>query len=697
MPFLTPKTLKKYPFIRLLAALVAGIILQWYISFSPIFLLSAFLVVLLLLLLFSLLPNARKFTGKWLQGQLILFVFCIAGALLVYSKDIRHRNNWIGAVYQPGDTILISLSEPLVEKTNSYKAQAAVKAIQQNGNWVNVQGNILVYFKKADSLPPLEYGSVIALYKALQPITNSGNPGAFDYNRYCLFQDITAQVFVQDEDYTVLPQSDKNLLQQLIFNTRDAALNTLQQYIPGDKETGVAEALLIGYRNDLDKDLVQAYSNTGVVHIIAISGLHLGMIYALLRVFFSFFKKRKWLLIVQPLSILFVLWAFTLVAGAAPSILRSAVMFTFIVIAESIGRRTNMYNTLAAAAFCMLIYNPFMLWDVGFLLSFAAVISIVSFMVPVYNWFYFKNKLADKIWALTAVTISAQVLTVPIIIFYFHQFPNLFLLTNFIAVPLSGIILYGEIILICLAFIPLVAHYVGIALFGLIWCMNSFIEFINHLPFAVWNNLQISITQTWLLYLIIVSICIWLLRKSITALLFAAGAFAVLALSLSVNWLQAASQQQLIVFNVPKHTAMDVLQGHQYHFKGDEEIVADGFLRNFHLKPARIAFYVNTDTVPLLSIPHNTIFQINNTTVLVIDSLLSLPSPAQKIPVDYIILSHNPPVDLNQLVQFFACKTIVFDSSNPLWKTELWKKDCENLHLRFHSVAQQGAFITDLN
>ena len=347
-----------------------------------------------------------------------------------------------------------------------------------------------------------------------KPFTNNGNPGAFDYNRYCLFQDITYQVFLRKDQYFVLADKNRNWLQQKLFEIRNSTIQTLQHYITGEKEQGVAEALLIGYRNDLDKDLVQAYSNTGVVHIIAISGLHLGMIYGLLFYIFSFFKRYKWVHLLKPFIILFVLWAFTLIAGAVPSILRSAVMFSFIVIGEVINRKTNMYNTLAASAFCMLVYDPFVLWDVGFLLSYAAVISIITFMQPVYRWLYFQNKILDKIWRLSSVTISAQVLTLPIVIFYFHQFPNYFLITNLLVVPLSGLILYGEILLLCVSFIKVLATVIGKILYWLILFMNTFIEHINNMPFSVWNNLQINILQTWLLYGFIIAVCIWLLRKS---------------------------------------------------------------------------------------------------------------------------------------------------------------------------------------
>src|SRR5579885_513597 len=248
-----------------------------------------------------------------------------------------------------------------------------------NKKWQQTKGSILIYFDK-DSLPEnVSYGSTLIFKKNLQPITNSGNPGCFDYKRYCLFHGITGQVYLKANEFKLLQNKNSNWLYSSLFYLRDLTIKTLQRYIPEPKEQGVAEALLIGYREDLDKDLVQAYSNTGVVHIIAISGLQIGMIYAVLALFFARFKRNRVAVLLKPFVILLVIWTFTLIAGAVPSIMRSTVMFSFIVVADCFKLKTKMYNTLAASAFCMLVFDPFVLWDVGFLLSYAAVISIITF------------------------------------------------------------------------------------------------------------------------------------------------------------------------------------------------------------------------------------------------------------------------------------------------------------------------------
>ena len=221
----------------------------------------------------------------------------------------------------------------------------------------------------------------------------------------------------------------------------------------------------------------------------------------------------------MPVTVLVVLWLFTLIAGAVPSIVRSAVMFSFIVLGECLRRKGNIYNTLAVSALCLLIYNPFYLWDVGFQLSYAAVLSIVVFMKPVYNLLYFENRILNKIWMLAATTIAAQIFTLPIVLFYFHQFPLLFLVTNLLVVPLSSIALFIEIVVVAVAGWTWLATITGKLAYWLLWFMNSFIQHVEKLPFASWQNIKTDVFQAIILYIIILLLMAWVFTKNTKAII----------------------------------------------------------------------------------------------------------------------------------------------------------------------------------
>ena len=684
------------PFVRLLIPLTAGILLEQYFDYPLLPVISIAAACFSIYCIVTLLPVIQKYKLRWITGLCIqLFILC-AGSANIHLQNIEKDPDWIGHHIKEQASLYATIQEPLTSKPNSYKTIAKAEWVKTADGWKRVKGNVLVYFKKDSTAPAVDYGTQLIIRKPLQPITNSGNPGSFDYKRYAAFQDIHHQTYLTKNDYQVIAGLKKKLLSESLIQSRNYILSILRKWIPGQKETGVAEALLIGYRNDLDKELVQSYSNTGVVHIIAISGLHLGMIYGLLVFLLKPFKKRNWIAWARPLIILIILWGFSLLAGAVASILRSAVMFSFIVIGESLSRRTNIYNTLAASAFCLLVYDPHFFWDVGFQLSYAAVLSIVLFMKPLYKQLYFTNKILNGIWQLNAVTIAAQILTLPLILYYFHQFPNLFLFTNFVAVPLSGFILYGELLLMVLARIPVLNVYIGKLISFLITEMNGVIERTDSLPFAVTDHIQVSLLQTILLFLAIGYLAWWLMLKKVkglvTGLVFIAG-FIFLG---SLTNIRQQQQHKLILYNIPNRTAIDVIDGKRYQYTGDQLLAEKGPLQRFHLTPSRTAHGVNEwGYLPNTVITGQMILTAGKS-VLIINKSIHFPPVQKKIPVDIIILSGNPGIYLSQLAAVFDCKQYLFDSSNPMWKIRYWKKDADNLHLRHHTISEQGAFEVDL-
>lgn len=695
---------RKTPFLKLLLPFVAGIILQWQFELPVLSLWICWAAGFILFIIIFFLPIFRRFKWSFLTGLAAILIFGSTGAIITWHKNIRHDRDWFGKQYKEDDALLVSLNEPLSEKNKSFKANAHVSALLNGDSSRPVTGTIILYFQKSsdsvsnnNSLQELGYGTRLIIKKPLQEIKNSGNPGGFDYKRYSLFQGITHQVFLKETDYEILPGKEKTWLNEFLYLSREKILHSLRKNIKGEKELGLAEALLIGYKDDLEQSLVQSYTNTGVVHIIAISGLHLGLVYWLLLLLFKPLKrsrKSKWLV---PFLVILGLWTFSLLAGAQASVLRSALMFTCIVLGDSFSRKTSIYNTMAISAFLLLCYDPFWLWDVGFQLSYAAVLSIIIFMQPVYNLFYIKNKLLDFIWKLNAVTIAAQILTVPISIYHFHQFPNYFLLTNFIAVPLSSLIVLGEIFLCAVAFVPVVASFTGQLLTWLIWLMNTYIERIQQLPYSLWDGLQISISQAILMLGFSVGIVYWLMEKSKTSLKWSLIALLVFTSLRTIDVIRADRQQKIIVYNVPQKKAVDLMVGEKYVFTGDSDLQEDGFARNFHLKPSRTLNRTEeTDQPDNIFFNENSI-SLGDKHILMVDHAVSFSKPVEKTNIDLLIISKNPRLFMNDLANGFRIKQVVFDGSVPAWKSKYWKKDCDSLHIPWHDVTTNGAFVMTLN
>lgn len=686
---------KQAPFLRLIIPFISGIVLQWYGQFTPIVSGGLILICIILIALLNRRLSFFTFRRHWLTGILLYFLLCGGAALITYYKDVSHRTNWLNRYYHDSCTVVAVLQEPLSEKTKTFKSVASVNQIIRNDTIYPVEGNIIIYFKKDSLLQKLGYGSKIAFNKTLQAIQNAGNPGSFNYQRYAAFQHQYSQVYLKKEDYILLNEKDQQLVKLLLLAIRQWVLQTITRYIPNKKEAGLAEALLIGYKDDLEKTLVQSYSNTGVVHVIAISGLHVGIIFWLLQAItraLGMAKRFRWMAVVFVIT---GLWLFALLAGAGPSVLRSALMFTCVAIGESLSKKTSVFNSLAISAFLLLCYNPYWLWDAGFQLSYMAVLSIVVFMKPVYNWFYISNKALDFFWKLNAVTLSAQILTLPISIYHFHQFPNYFLLTNLVAVPLSSIILIGEILLCLLSVLPPVAALLGKILQWLIACMNNFIAYMEKMPFAIWDELQVNTLQLIGLYTVITVFSYWLFKKNKNAFIIGLACLLIMLSLKTYSGIQNRQQHTIIVYHVPGHLAIDFIESNQYFFKSDSTLLQDELLQNTHLKSTRILYQVKAAPLLKTLIEDGNTCIFGNKKIIIIDTSWNFMPPAQKIKADLLIIS-NTSMPINQLQQTFDCPQVVIASKAPRWKVNKWRADCEKLGLACHCVVDKGAFVMNL-
>lgn len=686
---------KRAPFIRVLLPMMMGIMVEWYYPTKPILYWVLSATSFILAISFFAIPLFERFKRSAINGATFSVMFFSIGALLAWYQNIQHDKDWFGKKYKTSDALVVTLNENVIEKTKSFKANASVDLILRNDSAIQVKGTIILYFKKDSIAPSLTYGDQLVINNPIQEIRKSGNPGGFDYKRYSLFQGIIHQVFLKENKFEKLNTTKRKAFKEFINNSRTKVLDILRTNIKGEKELGLAEALLIGYKNDLDKSLVQSYSNTGVVHVIAISGLHLGLIYWLLTWIFKPLKKKRFRLL-KPAFILTGLWLFTLLAGAQPSVLRSAAMFSCIILGEAFEKKTSIYNSLALSAVILLCLNPFWLWDVGFQLSYAAVLSIVIFMQPIYNWFYIKNKILDLAWKLNAVTIAAQIVTVPFCIYHFHQFPTSFWLTNFVAVPLSSAILFGEILLCIISFIPGVAGLIGDLLFWLIKIMNTYIEWVEKLPFSLWDGLQISFPQAVLLLVLAAALGHWLMEKNRAGFKLGLAALLGFVVLRSISFIEANNREEIIVYNVPQKQAIDLIDGRKFLFVGDTGVFTDEFVKNFHIKPSRSRHRL-TSTGNISAVQQfEDILIYKGKKILIINETKQFSPLLSKADVDILIVSGNPKLYFTSLLETFSLKQVVFDGSCLSWKINYWKKDCDSLQIPYHDVSEKGAFVMSL-
>jgi len=688
---------KKAPFLRLLVPVITGIVFQFYFKTDVSSIIIWAIALVLPFIIFSFLPEATRFRFRIIQGILISLLLFLLGSFMTWQKDVRSNSDWYGKYTSQKSLMVATIAEPLQEKAKSFKAIVNANAVIINKKELKTTGKVLIYFSKDSASQNLKYGDRIVVNKVLSPIRNSGNPASFDYKQYCAFQQLHHQVYLKENEWILLPGKNKNLWRSFLFSIREKVVSILDKYLGKTDESSIAKALLIGYKVDLDKDLVQAYSSAGVVHIIAISGLHMGIIYAVLLWLFTllpFTKKSK---LLRLTFILAGLWLFALLTGASSSVVRAALMFSFIIVGNAFGKTGSVYNSIAASTFFLLCFNPFILWDVGFQLSYLAVLGIVIAQKPISSWFYFKNKLLKRSWQLAAVSLSAQLFTFPLCLYYFHQFPLLFLLSNLVAIPLATLALCASLILILISPVTIAAFYFAKILYAIIWLLNHSVLFFNSIPYSLWTDISISVIETFLLYSILTSAAFAVIRKNKTAFKYAIGFLLCFTSFKTFHTWQLHHQKKIIVYNIPRHKAVEFIDRNNFFFSGDTEVVNDKLLNSFNLKPVQLAFQLNKTRVKLNQLfSKNHFYQFYNSRILMVDSSFSNYKSGKKVKVNYILISKNPKIKIVDIAENFDCKNYIFDASNPPWKIEQWKKECEELHLHSHSVSEQGAFVINL-
>jgi competence protein ComEC len=599
--------------------------------------------------------------------------------------------HWYGHYISDSVVIKARITEPLTDKNNSYRFSAEVIEVMKNQKSNFTKGEVSFYLSKSEGQVLPAVNDLIYFKKELVPILNSSNPGHFNYQAYLQRKHIYHQVFLKANEFMRLPAEPGLTFKDFLFRARERIINILKSHFKDARILGIAEALLIGYKNDLDKDLVKAYSITGIVHIIAISGLHLGLIYWMLAFIFNHIKGFNKLRLFKFITITASLWLFAVLTGGSASVLRSAVMFTFIILGKEFFRSASVYNSVACSAFMLLCYDPYMLWDVGFQLSYIAVIGIIWLQRPIEKCLFIENNLIRKLWSMASVTIAAQITAFPICIFYFNQFPNLFLIANMVEVPISTIVLFAEIVLIIFSAISFLAHPIALLISALISFMNSFAEWLAEIPFSNWSNIHASILSTCLLYMVIYAVVNWTQGKGFSRLKYIIYFFTAWLISLSMIDIANLARRQLVIYNLPRRSYAEAILGTKFiQFSAKDSLISSEALMQPHLY-----FGLSADPEKNLPISKsvNQFFKIGDLRVLWINGN---PQDTVVEKADLLIISNNPKITIGRLNRICRPKQIVFDNSNSLWKIEKWKTECEELFLPCHSTREQGAFIINI-
>lgn len=656
------------------------------------------LVIIVLIFAYSiLLLFVYKEKIKFNAGLLALSILFLSGyALVLQRTDSRSDQHFIhhpeGIKYYKA-----AITSYVQEKSKSWKVEATMREVHAEKRWKKTEGKILFYFSKEDFDKPFEYGDVLLIKGSPQEIMSPANPGEFDYKRFLTFQKIYHQHFLRKKNVRWIGNEAPSLFMKYAIQARAWSGECLKKYVKGEREQAIASALVLGITDGLDNVILHAYSATGAMHVLAVSGLHVSIIYGMLLFFLKPVVKRRsgpWL--VACVSLL-LLWAYAFVTGLSPSVLRAVTMFSFVALARPLNWTTNIYNTLSLSAFCLLLVEPYLIMSVGFQLSYLAVLGIVYLQRPLYQMWDAPYWLLDKIWQITTVSMAAQMATVSLGLLYFHQFPVYFIFSNLLVIPVSFAVLVLGLGVLAFSFLGVVASMLGMLLTWAIQLMNFSVKAVEALPYSLLDNLHITTTQSWLIMFALIVGVLLFQYKRFSYLVIAVVVVGLLSLLQWVHLYKEVVKKELIVYKVTGHQAIDLISSGSAFFMADSALKADEEKIRFHIRPYRLQREVKE--VSLLEqsdlIKMGERYKLivwNSKSILILDKKeVDLPS----IAVNYVVVCNNA-VSIEALQQTITFDKIILDSSNSYYFAEKQRKQAEALHLPIHSVLHHGYFNQQL-
>lgn len=558
---------KAHPFLRLLLPLIVGILLGDWLRLTPVWYLFM-LPFLFLPLFFRYVFYQMPFWQRGWYGALVnLFFVCFGFVLVTFYPEIHQENHF--SKYLGADNFLVGMvTKPPTQKTR-LNAVLSIKKIIVGNTSRHVQGQVYVSFPDTANI---RYGQLIALHLTPRQFSKLSNPFSFDFKRWQYYQNIHYQAFIKENQWEVLSDNHGRKVSLIAFRLRKRFQKVLHRIISNPRDVGVASALVLGVKDDLSDETKEAFSSTGAMHVLAVSGLHVGIIsvglrFLMLGIFGRAKARRWWRLLAQLAGV----WFFVLLTGAGASVLRAGVMFSIVEIGLAMDRRTSIFNSIAASAFLLLTWNPFLIFQVGFQLSYLALSGIVFFQPHVYKLLVFESSILDFIWKLGSVSMAAQLSTFPIGIYYFHHFPLSFFLSGLVVVPAASILLPFTILVFLIDFIySTAADFLGKGLAFLYHLNTEFIFILSRFEWMKMDTLFFSKLTVLLSFGMIISIGIWLASGHKQLIFFVLGFLTLLSLERNVLKFKSANRSEICFFKVAKADAIGFVSGHEmYHYISD--------------------------------------------------------------------------------------------------------------------------------
>jgi len=671
----------QFPLARITIGFVAGILITHYFQPSTKFVFS-FLFISICLFIISYFVSRRNVTNVIYFGLTTYFLSIAIGATTqIIHTDSLQKSNYLHskAIFEKPHLISFTVREKLKNSSFNDRYIVLVNKIDD----AVYSGKILLNVRKDSVNRPFEVGSHLLVNESLHKNIPAKNPNQFDYGKYLEGKQIYSQIYADAPEIKTGSFIEKNAW-YYSSKLRTKIISNLEKNGFNKAELNVAAALILGQQQDISPEIIQDYQYAGAVHILSVSGLHIGFILLFVTFILKPFPNTRRGSFIKLIIILVSLSSFGLIAGLAPSVVRSVAMFSFVAIGMYLRRSTYIFHTLLISALLILLFKPSFLFDVGFQLSYVALFFILWLQPLLHQLWLPKNKIANYFWEILTVSFAAQIGTFPLSIYYFHQFPGLFFVTNLVIIPFLSVIMALGVLVMVLAAFDYVPFYLTKSLEWSIYILNKIINSIASFEQFIIREIPFNWYFMVSLYLMIITLIIWFKKPSFNRLVSTLIAVIIFQITVFETHRNIKNQKELVVFNSKKSTLITERNGKNVTLYANDSLLKLA-LKNKTLNSYLMGNFSHLQTKKSLQ---NLLF-FKGKKILVLDSLGVYP---KKISPDIVLLTQSPKINLERLLQTMKPKMIVADASNYRTYTDLWEATCVKEKIPFHATGKKGFY-----
>lgn len=688
---------ERAPFFRILLPFAAGIAVYywgWADGVPPVW--FTWSACSLLLPLAIIISQKQTSLIRWLTYAIVNVLLFTGGLSVSAFNDVRNNAMWYGHYLRQGATYQARITATPSPREKSWKLQVNLVSVTDSGRVTPVMGKAFVYVERSATRMSLNKGDTILLPGKWERLKDAGNPFEFSYATHCAHNNIYYRQWCSATDVVLFAPQDPSH-QPLTDRAHNWSMRQLSRYLGADKATGLLQAMILGDEINLDEDLRQAYADTGIVHIIAISGGNISVFFVVVAFLLGWIRHRKYMWVKYAVA-LPIIWFYVLMAGAQPSAMRAAVMFSILAFGIMMQKNKNGLNQLMAAAFMLLCSEPAWLFSIGFELSFVAVLSILLFFKPVYQLLPITGRkvgrdgpkilkvaygIGDAFGSVVSMSIAAELLVAPLVMFYFNTYPIMFALANVFAFVFMSITLVSGVVLVMVSPLPFLAKPLA-AFISVLVKLFGFI--VGHLQSAgpeSFRFLKISAWQTIVFYIIIAGLTTFILRRKRQGLLVGLTAACVMLASLNIGEWRRLHSRKFIVYNVANTAHIDYMAAGRYEVMSTDTTQRKKI--NYAIRPTHIGWrsWQGNDTI------RNEILDLNGKVVLVLNNAVK---GTEHFPVDYLVLNYDQP-DMKRLLHNFTPRVVVASDKFSSRQLKYICYDCSKAGVAVHAVADSGAFV----